>query len=136
MRHWIGCVMMAAVVAIAGCDGASRAFASLEELGAVQRAVVKATGHRATRVNLTNDRLLTVLMTNSPLAALATAARREKALAIARVAFEAYPPRASLESVTVVFVKYKVSFFVFTYTDATDVFSFTPTDLAPPPPTS
>jgi hypothetical protein len=133
MRHWIALVVMMATALTAGCDGAASAVAAVRALQSVQQAVVKATGHAAVRVNLTNGRFLTVAMTNSPFASLPDEARRAKAQAIAKIAFDAYPDRASLESVAVAFVKYKVTFFVFSYTDATDVFTFTPANLTPQP---
>ena len=92
---------------------------------------MKATGHTAVKVNLTNGRFLTIAMTNAPFASLPDDARRAKAQAIAQVALDTYPPRASLESVSVAFVKYKVTFFIFTYTDAADAFTFKPADLTP-----
>ena len=133
MRHGIGGVVLIALVLAAGCDGARRAVSSVRDLHAVQQAVVKATGHTAVRINLTNGRFLTVAMTNAPFASLPDDARRAKARAIAQLAFDTYPPRASLESVSVAFVKYKVTFFIFTYTDAADAFTFKPADLTPQP---
>ena len=135
MRHWIHALAVSALVLTTACDVAERAVSSVRDLFAVQQAVVKATGHAAVKINLTNGRFLAVAMTNSPFASLPDDARRAKAQAIARVAFDAYPPRASLESVSVVFVKYKVTFFIFTYTDGTDAFTFKPADLTPPPAT-
>jgi hypothetical protein len=135
MRHWLHALVVIALVLTAACDVTERAVSSVRDLFAVQQAVVKATGHTAVKINLLNGRFLGVSMTNSPFASLPDDARRAKAQAIARVAFDAYPPRASLESVSVVFVKYKVTFFVFTYTDAADAFTFKPADLAPPPAT-
>lgn len=135
MRHWIHALVVSALVLTAACDVTERAVSSVRDLFAVQQAVVKATGHAAVKINLTNGRFLRVAMTNSPFATLPDDARRAKAQAIARVAFDAYPPRTSLESVSVVFVKYKVTFFVFTYTDVTDAFTFKPADLTPPPAT-
>jgi hypothetical protein len=135
MRHWIGGVVVIALGLTAACDLAGRAVSSVRDLAAVQQAVVKATGHTAVKANLTNGRFLGVAMTNSPFASLPDDARRAKAQAIARVAFDAYPPRASLESVSVAFVKYKVTFFIFTYTDAADAFTFKPADLTPQPAT-
>ena len=135
MRHGIGVAVVIALVLASGCDAARSAASSVGELLAVQRAVVKATGHTAVKVNLANGRFLGVSMTNSPFASLPDDARRAKAQAIAQVAFDTYPARASLESVSVLFVKYKVSFFIFAYTDATDVFSFKPADLTPQPST-
>jgi hypothetical protein len=135
MRHWIGGVGVIALVLTGACDGARRAVSSVGDLFAVQQAVVKATGHTAVKVNLTNGRFLTVAMTNPPFASLSDDARRAKAQAIAQVAFDTYPARASLESVSVAFVKYKVTFFVFTYTDATDAFTFKPADLTRQPAT-
>src|SRR5688572_10216840 len=135
MRHWIGGVLVIVLVLTTACDVTERAVSSVRDLHAVQQAVVKATGHTAVKAKLANGRFLGVSMTNSPFASLPDDARRAKAQAIAQVAFDAYPPRASLASVSVVFVKYKVSFFIFTYTDATDVFSFTPADLTPQPTT-
>ena len=135
MRHGIGVAVVIALVLATGCDAARSAASSVGDLLAVQRAVVKATGHTAVKANLANGRFLGVSMTNSPFASLPDDRRRAKAQAIAQVAFDAYPPRASLESVSVVFVKYKVTFFVFTYTDATDAFTFKPADLTPRPST-
>ena len=80
-------------------------MSSVRDLHAVQQAVVKATGHTAVIAKLANGRFLGVSMTNSPFASLPDDARRAKAQAIAQVAFDAYPPRASLASVSVVFVK-------------------------------
>src|SRR5687768_10092283 len=114
MRHRIHALVVIALVLTAACDVTERAASSVRDLFAVQQAVVKATGHAAVKINLTNGRFLGVSMTNSPFASLPDDARRAKAQAIARVAFDAYPPRASLEAVSVVFVKYKVTFFVFT----------------------
>jgi hypothetical protein len=135
MRHGIGVAVVIALVLTTACDAARSAVSSVGDLVAVQQAVVKATGHTAVKANLTNDRFLGVSMTNSPFAGLPDDARRAKAQAIAQVAYDAYPPRVSLASVSVVFVKYKVSFFIFTFTDATDVFTFKPADLTPQPST-
>ena len=133
MRHRIHALVVIALVLTAACDVTERAVSSVRDLHAVQQAVVKATGHTAVKVNLTNGRFLTIAMTNAPFASLPDDARRAKAQAIAQVAFDTYPPRASLESVSVAFVKYKVTFFIFTYTDAADAFTFKPADLTPQP---
>ena len=90
-------MVVIALVLTTACHVTERAVSSVRELHAVQQAVVHATGHTAVIDQAgATAAAWGVAMTNSPFASLPDDARRAKAQAIAQVAFDAYPPRASL----------------------------------------
>ena len=117
------------VLLLSGCGAPRSGAATLDELLVVQREVGHAVGGGEVRVNVGNGRHLTVSLVNSPLKELPASRRHVKALEIARLAYDSYASRASLESVDVTFVVRRTYLRVFNYSDATDHVRFTVRDL-------
>ena len=130
-RHGILRPGLAALVLLAGCEQARQVAASLGELQAVQQAVAKSTGQQV-QVHLQNGRYLSVALVNSPLGSLPADQRRDRSLVIARLAYQSYASRSSLDSVTVTLVERHTTFLVFRSSRA-ERFRFGPPELAGPP---
>ncbi len=125
-------LLSAAVLVIttaAGCGTAHNVARTFQELQIVQQDVVKATGHPTVQVNLANSRYLSVGLVNSPVRDRPEQERRAKALEIAKVAFRAYSSRDELVEVHVAYVTKRTYFLIVHHTDATDVFTFLPSEL-------
>jgi hypothetical protein len=131
MRHWIGGVVVIAFGLTTACQGGDALVRTVAELQAVRQAVVRATGHSDVQVRLAGAGGLSVSLVNSPLMALPGEKRHAKALDIARVVFDSYPRRASLQSVKVTFLVRK--WFQFIAAEVSSTHTFQAADLAPPP---
>jgi hypothetical protein len=118
----------AASLLLAGCDLAKKTAGTLGELQVVQREVARSLGHPDVRVNLSNGRLLSISVVNSPFGTLPEEERAARALEVARVAFRGLRSRASLERVTVLFVE-KKTYVVASVSTSTGAYAFVPADL-------
>lgn len=114
---------LAAVLCV-GCQAVGGLANSFGELQEVRREVAAATRHDNIGVNLNNGRSLTVNVVNSPFKELPDHQREAKAREIAGVAYKAFPGRATLEQVVVVFVVHTTYVLLFSYNDATDAHVF------------
>jgi hypothetical protein len=126
--RWSSMAACSAVL-MTSCSGLATVAGKLEGVRTVQSEVVKAVGSQNVRVNVQNDRYMTVGLVNSPLKALPTDARRAKAFELARLAYNTYPERASLQQVAVVYVVHRSYLLFFKVTDATDSFRFDAAEL-------
>lgn len=116
------------VLCLSSCEGVSRTIVDLKELQKVQAAVQAAFPAEVVQINLNNGRYLNVALVNSSLRQLPVESRKARAREIAGIAFQGYPARAALESVTVTF-KLDASAVVVRYTDTRDTYRFAPADL-------
>ena len=97
MRHGVVALVVIALGLTTACEGRTRGRRRSRDLHAVKQAVVKATGHPAVKAKLTNGRFLGGLDDELAVRQLCPTTHVDaKAQDIARVAFDAYPPRASL----------------------------------------
>ena len=134
-RNRVQLALTAGVVllALTACDAARGMARSLGELQQAQAAVVKVAGTPLVQINLMNGKYLSVGIVNSPLGTLPREDRQEKALELARAAFQALPGREKLQNVRVTFVIQERRFLVVNYTEATDSFTFAPGELTAAP---
>ncbi len=128
MRRLIIGLVVGAAASGAGCRDV---VATAAELQAVRQAVIRTTGHTAVEARLIGTGGLSIRMINSPLMVLPPVTRQEKAREIAGVGFRAYPGRASLPAVKVVFLVRKS--FLFFSTDVSSEYTFPAADLADRP---
>ena len=135
MRHGVVALAAMAFGLTTACQGGDALVRTVADLQAVKQAVVRATGHSQSgvQVKLAGTGGLSVSLINSPLMALAGEKRHAKALEIARVAFDSYPRRASLGSVKVAFLVR--TGFLFLFADVSSTYTFQAADLAPRPKT-
>ena len=129
IRFWQGVGAGLALVLCVGCQAVGGLANSLGELQEVRRQVAASTHHDNIYVNLNNGRVLTVSVTNSPFRALPDEERKAKAREIAGVAYRAFPGRAKLEEVAVVFAIQKTYVLLFNYNDSTDAHVFPASSL-------
>ena len=122
--------LVALSVVLVSCGGVHRMMGTLEDLQKVQRDVGKALGGGEVRVQLNNDRVLSVGVMNSPLKTAPADQRKAKALELARIAYESYPSRSALKSVSVSFGTHRSYLGVFTYDESGDAFGFEASQLA------
>ena len=120
---------LVAVVLCAGCQAVGGLANSLGELQEVRRQVAAASGHDNIGVNLSNGRLLSVSVINSPFKTLPDDQRKAKAREIAGVAYKAFPGRSKLEDVAVVFAVHRTYALLFNYNDSTDAHFFPAAEL-------
>ena len=120
-----------AVIALcSACNGVREVAGTLRELQQVQRAVSKVVGSDNVSVNVNNGKYLTIGLVNTPLKELPAAQKKAKALEVAALAYRSYPSKSSVTDVNVVFVVRRSYLMVFNYTDATDVFMFSASELS------
>lgn len=126
---------VASIVALAlllsGCEATQGAATLLADLYTVRVAVVRATGHQAVQARIRDGTILLVKLINPPFAALPDDARSGKARDIAKVAYAAYPARASVDSVSVEFALTSRQF-LFLVFHSTESFSFKAAELKAP----
>jgi hypothetical protein len=123
----IGFVILLAL--LVSCSGVHEMAATLQDLQKVQRDLAKELGNNEIRVNLNNGRFLSIGVVNSPLRALPADQRNAKALELARIAYNSYPSRSALNSISVTFASHRSYLGVFTYDDYRDAFSFEASQL-------
>ncbi len=112
-----------------GCGSGTELAAVLDDLRTVGEEVRKATGHEPVTVKAINDRHLSIGMVNSRFASLPADVRGVNARNIAKVGYDSYRSKKSLETVTVCFVVHRRYLLLFSYTNATDCQSFRPAEL-------
>jgi spore coat protein U-like protein len=130
------CFLLLGVVALVGssCD-VKRMSATFGKLFDLQRKLEAKFSDEAIGVEVANDELLTITLTNSPNANLDPPEREKKARTIAAFAYANYAEPAKLSSVGVVFMIEK-KFLVFESTEPAANYTFSPADLATPAPSS
>ena len=127
-RHLLTIALSVLLASIAGCSGFKELASELGEINKLQQQLQQQTGQSSLNVNLTNDRFLSVSFVNSPLAKLPADQKKAKALETAHFAYNDWPKRANLASVTVIFLSsYDVG--PVHYTNSTDNFEFQVSDL-------
>ena len=122
------CLLPWAVLAC-GCGSGTDLPGVLDDLRTVGEEVRKATGHEPVTVKVINERHLSIGMVNSRFASLPADVRGASARNIAKVGYESYRSRKSLETVTVCFVVHRRYLLLFSYTNATDCQRFRPAEL-------
>ena len=120
--------MLVFLIAAGGCSSAKNAYHALGELQQLQSDLVTQTRESNISVRIVNGRYLTIGLINSDLKDLPAGPKKEKALEIAKYAFDHYKDRDRLEAVGVSFVVYK-SYVIFHYTNSTDCYNFRTTLL-------
>jgi hypothetical protein len=123
------CVAIAAICS--SCGSVGQVATALNDLQQVQSAVSKSVGAENVTVNLTNGEYLTIALVNTSLKDLPSDQKKAKALEVATVGYRSYPQMNSLTEVRIVFMVQRSYFGVFNYTDGTDAFSFSKSELAP-----
>ena len=108
---------------------AKKTKAQIHSLNPVLNQVGKKVGDGYINVTISNDRFLTVAITNSKLNDLDADHRKANARQIARVAYQAYESRAQLEKVSVSFGISKSYLSIFHYHQTTDSYGFKASDL-------
>lgn len=132
MEQWhrvltVGLVL--SLLPLGGCNGFRELSAELGEISRLQSQLQQQTGQAAVSVDLNNGRYLNVSFINSPLAKIAPDQKKTKALQVARLAYNAWPKRGELASVTVIFqTNYDVG--PLHYSDSRDNFEFPISELA------
>lgn len=101
-RMLLICLVLS-VVSLGVCKGFRELSAELGELSRLQAQLQQQTGEAGLTINLNNARYLSVSFINSPLAKLPSDQKRTKALEVARLAYNDWPKRDELASVSVVF---------------------------------
>jgi hypothetical protein len=125
MRATATAFLLLAGFSVGGCETA-RTFGDLRR---VQQRLVRELHEEEITVNLSDERLLTISLINSPLRTLSPQDKEAKARVIARSAVSALGPGRHVESVAVVFVVRESKGLFFTVTDARDSHAFLVTDL-------
>jgi hypothetical protein len=92
--------------------------------------VSKAVGVDTITVNLNNGEYLTIGVVNTPLKDLPSDKKKAKALEIATLGYRSYAQMPNLSEVRVVFVVQRSYLGVFNYTDGTDAFGFSKSELS------
>jgi hypothetical protein len=88
---------------LVACSGFRQLSTELSELSRLQTQLQQQTGQADLSINLNNGRYLSVSLNNSTLAKLPSDQKRTKALEVARLAYNDWPKRGELASVSVVF---------------------------------
>jgi hypothetical protein len=104
--HWHRMLTISLVlflVSLGACNGLRELSAELGELSRLQTQLQQQTGQAGLSVNLNNGQYLSVSFINSLLAKLPSDQKRPKALEVARLAYNDWPKRDELASVSVVF---------------------------------
>jgi len=122
-------ICIVAAVICSACD-VHQIAGTFNDLQQVQRTVSKAVGTDNVTVNLNNGQYLTIGLVNTPLKNLSSDQRRAKALEVAKLGYRSYPSIPKLSEIRVVFVVQHSYLGVFNYTDATDAFSFSKSELS------
>lgn len=126
------------LVFLGGCSGFRQMAGELGDLNHLQKQLQQQTGQSGIGVNLNNGSYLNISFVNSPLAKLPADQKKAKALEVARFAYNDWPKRSELSSVTVIFqTSYDVG--PVYYNNSMDHFTFQTSELttngAPAPPT-
>ena len=121
---------LAAVLVTGGCNAAREMKATLGELLKVREQVAASVPGTDVNVNLVNGRYLDIALVNSPLKALPPDQKEARAREIALVAYRAFPARAKLQQVAVVFWIQRTYLFFFHFSDGTDYHAFSAEALA------
>ncbi len=123
----------ACVVILISCGGVREMGTTFQALLNASQEVGKAIGEKNVGIAVTNGKFLTVRLVNSPLNDLSPAEKSVKAFEIARLAYRAYPSRAALQTVTVVFAIQRSYFGVFRYGGSAGSFRVDATRLVESP---
>jgi hypothetical protein len=123
-RHAAVLVFLVMTVVLVSCNGVHQLAGTLQDLQKVQADLAKALNYDQIRVNLINGDVLQLAVVNSPWNELPADRKQAKALDIARLAYNSYPSRSALHSVTVAFAVHRSYLGVFNYDDSRDSLGF------------
>ena len=121
--------LFASALFSSACDRIKQTTATIGALIALSKDIGAKFDEPSVSCKLVNGTSLTIDVVNSSRRSLPDEGRRAAALEIARYAYAHFESRDQLSQVGVCFVHHW-SIVVFTYNDATDLFSFTGSDLA------
>lgn len=103
-QNWMLTIyLVVLLVPLGACSGLRELSAELGEIKQLQSQLQQQTGQTALTVSLNNDRYLSVSFINSSLAKLPADQKKAKALEVARLAYNDWPRRDELVSVSVIF---------------------------------
>jgi len=122
-------VLTLTLALLSSCSGLQKIADSVNEIQAVQQAVMKIVGKDIVGVTLMNGSNLNVNLVNSPFKKLPDAEKQAKAAEIAKVAYDSYSARAQLKAVRVTFAVVSTTLVVVTTNDSTDSFTFEASEL-------
>ena len=121
--------LLALLSSLGGCSGFRGLLDDLQQVVRLQQQLQQQTGQPGLTVRLNNRRYLVINFVNSPLAKLPADQKKNKALEVARLAYQDWPKRTELASVTVVFASnYDVG--PLHYSNSLDNFEFQISELA------
>jgi len=114
---------------LGACNGIRELSSELGDLNRLQSQLQQQTGQTGINVNLNNGSFLNISFVNSALAKLSADQKKAKALEVARLAYNDWPKRNQLVSVTVIFqTSYDVG--PVHYSNSLDNFPFQASELA------
>ncbi len=122
-------VLLAVLGLATACSGVQQVKVQFTDQLKVQEQIIKVFGHKNIGTRVQNGSVLTVEAVNSPWKGLAGAEKRDKAAAIAKVAYDSYASRANLQTVHVAFVTYTSYLGIVHLRDASDAFTFGSAEL-------
>lgn len=122
--------LFVASIFLAACSGVQKFAEGVNELQAVQKAVMEKVDRDIVGVTLMNGTSLNVNLVNSPLKKLPAAEKQAKAAELAKVAYDSYAGRAAIKAVRVTFAVVSTTLVVVTTNDSSDSFTFDASELA------
>jgi len=103
-QNWMLTIcLVVLLVPLGACSGLRELSAEVGEISRLQSQLQQQTGQTDLTVDLNNDRYLSVSFINSPLAKLPADQKKAKALEVAHLAYNDWPKRGELISVSVIF---------------------------------
>jgi hypothetical protein len=122
--------VLAVVTASAGCSGFRGLVGEVGDLQRLQQQLRQQTGQNDIAISLNNDAYLSVRLVNSPWKNLPPDQKQAKSLELARMAYNDWPKRADLASVSVTYETHE-SVGLLSYDNTSDTTEFTSAQLAP-----
>ena len=107
-----------------GCSSIESAQAWMEEMQAVQTAVVDHTGHKDTRINQMNGHIIQVVLINSKYNDMKVEEKEKATREIAQLAYDTLKTKTGIDQVQVVFHIHEKKMGVVEYNNSLDNHSF------------